>query len=300
MNPEQNQNVNKTSEAKEVVKPERVPIKSLRTFQGDVQEAIEKNKYSSTTILVTEQKRKLERPEIADLQKKSSIKNNTYILFGSLFIILGIVSFVGLYYLRPTNEVGVDKKQKTIITYSEEMEIESTNTDRGTIIKNIDENKESWDSIVNSVLYLNFKSGDNLESVENILSIFGPNMPPSLTRSFGEEYMAGIYSFDTNEFFVILTIEDYSLAYSGMLKWEKDISKDMGELFNIELNNGTTTDNTFVDEAVKNRDMRVLKDNNGNPKITYSFIDRKTLVITKSEGILSAIAGKITLNKQVK
>ena len=97
MNPEQNQNVNKTSEAKEVVKPERLPIKSLRTFQGDVQEAIEKNKYSSTTILVTEQKRKLERPEIADLQKKSSIKNNTYILFGSIFIILGIVSFVGLY-----------------------------------------------------------------------------------------------------------------------------------------------------------------------------------------------------------
>ena len=148
-------------------------------------------------------------------------------------------------------------------------------------------------------MYLNIGPVNNPSDLSEITETIGRNMPPSLSRSFGKEYMMGIYSFDTNETFIIISIDDYSLAYPGMLKWEENMANDLDGLFDLS-KNGVLETNTFVDETVKNRDMRVLKDSTGKPLVLYSFIDRETLVITKNESILSAIVGKIVLNKQVR
>ena len=59
INPDQNQ-INK--------------LKTLRTFQGDMQEYISKNNASITTIALAEQKRK-EKDGVNDLIKKSESKN---------------------------------------------------------------------------------------------------------------------------------------------------------------------------------------------------------------------------------
>lgn len=291
MNPDQN--INKIEEKKEPQKTERVPIKSLRTFQGDVQEAISKNNYSSTTILVSEQKRQIERPEIADLKKKYDVKNKSYLIIGSVLIILGVGAIFALFNMQTKPPVTPEEKQNTIITYSEERDISTSNLNRESLVKSVLDLKQSWDSSVNSVLYIN--TGN---TITELAEMFGPNMPPSLVRSFGDEYMMGVYSFDTNETFIIITIEDYSLAYPGMLKWEESMANDLDGLFDINPEN--LTDTIFIDETIKNRDMRVLKDSSGKPLVTYSFIDRKTLLITRNESILSAIVGKIILNKQVR
>ncbi|HRH26542.1 MAG TPA: hypothetical protein PLZ99_00050 [Parcubacteria group bacterium] len=299
MNPEQNKS---TAEVKkeEIQKTERVPIKSLRTFQGDVQEAISKNKYSSTTILVSEQKRQIERPEMADLKKKADVKNKSYLIIGSMLILLGI----GAIYLLFTNikkeeTITQEERQKTYITYSEIKEISDVNLTKDSLVQAIQNAKETWNGVVNSVMYLNIGPVNNPSDLSEITETIGRNMPPSLSRSFGKEYMMGIYSFDTNETFIIISIDDYSLAYPGMLKWEENMANDLDGLFDLS-KNGVLETNTFVDETVKNRDMRVLKDSTGKPLVLYSFIDRETLVITKNESILSAIVGKIVLNKQVR
>ncbi len=293
MNPDQNKNL--VEEKKEPQKTERVPIKSLRTFQGDVQEAISKNNYSTTTILVSEQKRQLERPEVADLKKKYDVKNKSYLIIGSVLILLGGLAIFSLFNMQTETPVTPEEKQNTIITYSEEKDLSTSNLDREDLIKTIVDSKQTWNSSVNSVLYINTGTNNN---TQDIASMIGPNMPPSLSRSFGKEYMAGIYSFDTNETFFIISVDDYSLAYPGMLKWEENMAKDLAGFFDINPESLSST--IFIDETVKNRDMRVLKDSSGKPLVLYSFIDRKTLVITKNESILSAIVGKIILNKQVR
>ena len=278
---------------------ERVPIKSLRTYQGDVQEAISKNKYTSTTILVSEQKRKLEAPVDEVVVKKYDIRNKSFVVFGIAFIAIGIALVSALYYLKAHEEVVIEQKTKAIIAYNEEQKINQMNLNREDLVSKIVESKTSWNATVNSVLYLNILDKNLEASAENVISTIAPNMPPSLVRSFGDEYMFGIYSFDTNEPFIILTVDDYAIAYSGMLKWELDAGKDLSTLFNIPAQNSSTT-LVFKDETAKNKDMRVLKDSAGAPLVLYSFIDRKTLVITKNENVLSAIVGKFLINKQTK
>lgn len=290
MNPEENK------------KTERVPIKSLRTFQGDVQEAISKNGYSSTTILVKEQERKLENPartiESAEMLGSSNARNKTFIIFGVALIVLGLVSVAVLYYMKANEQVVIEKQTKAIIAFTEEKQVSMVNLGRKDLVDKIIENKTSTNLPVNSVLYINPMFNNKEVATHDLLSILAPTMPPSLSRSFGGEYMLGIYSYDSNEPFIILTVEDYSLSYPGMLKWEETMTNDLGTIFNANLS--SSSPKLFTDEVIKNRDIRVLKDSSGNSVLLYSFVDRKTLVITKNENMLSAIVGKLIISKQVK
>ena len=107
--------------------------------------------------------------------------------------------------------------------------------------------------------------------------------------------MLGIYSFDTNEPFIILTTNDFPASFSGMLKWENNMVLDLGKLFSISENTATKT---FLDQALQNKDLRILKNTSEKTILLYSFIDKNTLVITTNQNILTAIVGKYLIGKQ--
>lgn len=280
-------------------KKERVPIKSLRTYQGDVEEAIAKNKYSSTTILVAEQQRKEKEPEKVVEVKYSGTRNKVFIYFGGIFLILGIAVVSSVYYLKSTDTVVIEKTTKTIIPPTKAKNIDIAGTNREKFVNSLIAEKTGFDSPINSVLFLNTTENSETAKIEKILSLIAPNQPSSLIRSFGKDYMVGVYSYDTNEIFIILTVSDYASSYSGMLKWEKDIARDLGKIYDI--NQDVVTSNTlFTDLALKNKDLRVLKDLGGKTQVIYSFIDKNTILITKNERIFSAIMAKINISKQAK
>lgn len=280
-------------------KREHIPIKSLRTYQGDVEEAIAKNKYSSTTILMAEQKRKEIEPEKVVEIKYSGTRNKVFVYFGGLFFILGIAVITSVYYIRSTNNIVIDKTVKTIIPANQTKIIDIATTTREKLLTEINESKKKFNSPVNSVLFINTSINNQSAEKERLLSIIAPNQPSSLVRSFNENYMIGIYSYDTNEVFIILSVSDYASSYSGMLKWEKDMGRDLREIYGID-RDVISSNTPFTDLALRNKDIRVLKDEGGKTQILYSFIDKNTLLITKNERVFNAILSKINISKQIK
>lgn len=281
-------------------KPE-VQIKNLRTYQGDVEEAIAKNHFTTSTILIAEQKRKTQNetsnPEQA---RNSGARNKFFILTGTLFLILGITTVGVVFYLKSRNTAVIVQNTKALMGFSEEKMISVSGLNREKIMDDIISEKQSANLQVNSVLYINTVNTENEpENLENVLSILAPNMPPSLSRSFDKKYMLGIYSFDSNEPFIILTTSDFANSYSGMLKWEKDMVLDLGKIFSIPQFTGSSTPE-FKDEAMKNKDLRVLKSSDKKTVLLYSFIDKNTLVITANGDILNAIIGKYNISKQIR
>jgi hypothetical protein len=81
-----------------------------------------------------------------------------------------------------------------------------------------------------------------------------------------------------------------------MLKWEKTMAQDLGGLFEIPADTGTSTE-IFLDEALRNKDLRILQDNGGKTILLYSFIDKQTLLITKNENVFNAILAKYLTSK---
>lgn len=275
-------------------------MKALRTYQGDVQEAISKNNFSKSTIVMAEQKRKIEQPEKVIRQEIPKVRNNLFIVIGGVLLVAGIVAVGGVYYMKSNEETVIQQeREKTLISFSLKKEIYASGMNRNQLIGEITSQKSAFRSQPNSVLYLDMVDANNNKvSVTDILKLLGPSMSASLARSFTGDYMVGVYSFDTNEPFVILTTQDYANSYSGMLKWEKDMVRDIGPLFSIETNNSTST--VFVDEEMRNKDLRLLRDGNGKTILLYTFIDKSTLVITKNENMFNAILGKYLIGQQVR
>lgn len=292
MNPEENE---KKPPLQEVLKPN----KSLRTYQGDVEDAISKNNYSSKDIFLAEQEKRVDGTS-ANPFIKPTVKNNLVMVLAFILLILGVVVIGFVYYMKSSEEIVVAQRTKQIISFSEEKAISIATTTREKFIGELVEEKVTLNLPVNSILYLNTVDGrEEPAQTEAMLSLLAPRMPNSLARSFSNKYMLGVFSFDTNEPFILLKTDDYGLSFSGMLKWEKDAAIDLGRLFGFS-QNASSSAAVFVDEERRNKDLRVLRDGQGKILLLYSFIDQETLLITKNENIFNAILSKYLISQQEK
>lgn len=280
-------------------KEERVPIKSLRTYQGDVDELMSKNKYSATTILVAEQKRKLEAPPSPRIPEKPinvEARNKFFTILGITLLLIGGLTIAAVYYTRASEQTVIMQQTKAILPFSDEHAMNIASSSRDVLLTRIVTEQKSFKFPINSVLFINTTKSETASAdVSMLLRLLGPNMPASLERSFENRYMLGIYAFETNEPFLILTTKDYPSAYAGMLRWEKDMPDDLGKMFSIPDNTSSTTP-AFSDESIRNKDLRILKDQSNKTVLIYSFIDKNTLVITKNESIFNAILAKYLTN----
>ncbi|MBI4155935.1 MAG: hypothetical protein HY507_01745 [Candidatus Zambryskibacteria bacterium] len=271
------------------------PIKSLRTYQGDIDEILAKGKTSISSIAIDEQKRRerslLDSKKIGETEKV----NKFFVLIGVMFLLLGAITVISVYYIKSNQKVAVEQKTKALIGYSEE-KILPAGLGREQLMASIIKERQLLKLPVNSVLYLNITEQNGLQTnIQGVLALIAPAMPPFLSRSFENQYMLGVYSFDTNEPFLILSTKDFATSYAGMLLWEKGMISDIGNLFSIT-ENGLGA-NAFQDKTVRNKDLRVLKDVSGKTVLLYSFVDKNTLIITSNENVFEGLLGKYVISK---
>lgn len=275
-------------------------LKPLRTYQGDVNDAVHNNNVSVVGIAVAEQNRKyanMSDSPTAEEPTDSKIKNKFFMVVGSLLFILGAVTIGGVYYVRSEEAAKKASEKNTIISYSEIFAIPIASSTREDLIKTIQTKTRELKSPVGSVLFLNLTEGTLEASKDSVFTLLSPNMPPSLRRSLAESYMIGVYSFDINAPFIIMKTEDYGGSYAGMLKWEERMISDIGKLYNISPPNSSSTPYVFEDETMINKDLRVVKNQSQKTILLYSFVDKNTILITSNESIFKAIVGKYMMGK---
>lgn len=86
---------------------------------------------------------------------------------------------------------------------------------------------------------------------------------------------------------LIFKAKVYDYAFSGMLKWEKDIDSALKSIF--KRLSVTSNEGIFVDKYIQNHDTRVLYGEDGRSVLAYSFLDRKYLIIVENEEDLKEI-----------
>lgn len=131
-------------------------------------------------------------------------------------------------------------------------------------------------------------------------------VPNSLGRTLRGDYMLGVTSREqAKNVFLIFTVNDFGLAFSGMLEWESSMLKDLSFLeadFAIATDEtaSTTTTTTistatpgalaWKDLIIKNKDTRALVDSSGRAKVSYTFLDKNTILISSGTEIIGDIS----------
>ncbi len=295
-------------------------IQTIRTYKSDIADAIKKKGESLTKIAIQE-KKKERAIEVKKTPKKKKLGTKNILLIVGILII--VISGGGLMYQLHREGLLVNLfkkpiKEKTILITTAIPTMPSLipiNTERKI---NISNNKENLTKIISEELKRDSSVGD----VENIylykitdtvinekvqqkqeaanpvdlISLWENEVPNPLTRALEEKFMLGIYStqMDGNTPFLILTTSSYAQTFAGMIKWEQTLLDDLYKLFSI----GTVTqiNNSFQDKVIAEKDTRILTNINNEILVLYSFVDKKTVIITTSKEAFSGILQKLGEN----
>ena len=292
-------------------KPEDA-LQTIRTYRGDVMDAVRHGETISS-IAMAEQKRRLFGRQNADISEADTQKSNwNYIIIGVsiLLVSIGIVA-LGTLLLRPEETPAVPPPlvlpQEAIFS-DREKELPLSRFTRQEILGLVSFETREANIPTNQIPTFIFSKEVESTTPEGvrvpqkirigIREIFNAtqgSVPQTLLRSIDDMFIFGAYSFRGNNPFLIFNTNTYESAFSGMLQWEQTIAQDIIPLFGSHESGNAT----FKDVVIRNRDARVLENDAGDLVLLYSFLDKKTLVITTNEATFGELLRRFLTPREV-
>lgn len=288
------------------IEPEEKILKPLRTYQGDVAETLKKQKTSVVQMVLAEHDKK---ERFKEESRATSKRNLPLIVISVVFALVGIGALGGgtFYFINKRSaQTPVEPIAVSSIIFAEtakEISIDERTPDSlaRTISAEVSSARLRLDTIEN--VYFTKQIGDtptNITariSVQEFFTALNSVIPDALLRSFDSDFMFGIHAFNGNEPFIILKTNFFENSFSGMLKWEERMGRELFPLFGSPVNDALS-DKKFQDIVIKNRDLRALLNENKDIVLLYTFYDRNTIIITRTISTMDEVVSRLTRPKQ--
>jgi hypothetical protein len=281
----------------------RHTLKSLRTFESDIAEALKKQKTSMVQIALAEHHAETAKNEVAKQEEK---KSSAFLLGSIALIVLSLVmiGIGGWYIFTGKGITSILGPQVTPLVYTEKTyELKgdelTTATLRATLAQEITQVTLSPDTI--EYLYVtelitpidtNENPYRSIVSTERFFTLTDNSAPDWMIRSLGDEFMLGIHAWNGNQVFFLFTVPNFDIAFSNMLSWEKDIPDDILPLIGWA-GDRTVYTRPWEDLLVRNQDIRVLRDSTGNIVLAYTFFGSETLILATSIDTIDEVITRI-------
>lgn len=274
-----------------------IKLKQIRTFQGDVAEALKQQQESLVSIQRAEQKKTFTapRPQPSPDAKR---RRQYFILTVASLLLFGLgaggVWFAyGEFQKRTVTKVEQVPSNR-FITASASEEINVSSSTREMLINEVA--AAGTASAANEVAHIDLVKNDGLGeakiSSEEFLNILRSQASGSLMRALEDQFMLG--SLDGSRF-IIFRLASYDNAFAGMLSWERFMAQDIGPLFaTAPLLRDVPFGSTFEDLTDRNKDIRVLRTQGDQDVIMYSFFESNSLVITDSLESMRTILDRLS------
>ena len=286
---------------------------SIRTYEGDVAKAMKDKNASASKIALAEQKRRLDAEKLGKTPQEYIAKKETRrtwpLFLAILLVFLGVGVVAYSLLLRPESDMStIERLPDPIIFSNEESEIDTTTLRDREVVKALSEARTSYNGTLGSIENIYLTVGDDaskrLLTSSELLRRLGTRASDALIRNLAPEMMYGVHAFDGNEAFFIFKIENFEIVFAQMLSWERDIYSDLGNIFYDDperalIGTSTTTESLgnvprFSDLVIKNRDSRLLRNNDGDIILLYAFPDRESLIISTNQATFNEILNRLT------
>lgn len=295
-------------------KPKIVLQKPIRTYESDVAEALANKKSSVMTMAIAENKRKTGEESISNTEPTQVGRKIFMVVLSTVLIVAGLG---GGYYLYLKSPLAPQTNQKTVnkipsIISPDSQTLLSVNTAKENqliqIISNALQNSDTSNDSVGEFILTQTNGSTTLRVMSSdFIQRLNTSMPDTLIRSLTDSWMLGVYGIEDQKLpFVILKTDFFQNAFAGMLKWESDMPDELATLLNYrdkarseDVNSTTsiasffTLRGKFEDRIILNRDVREFKNDRGELLVLYSFVDKDTLIIATSEGVLKGLIERI-------
>lgn len=240
---------------------------------------------------------------------KRSFKIPSAVVYLSLVVVTigaigGGVAFSFWFFSNNQSEVGTNLVNNEVKTKAVELlandrlvEIDLPRN-RADLYKKITEQMEPNGGIILLAPMRGSGNDRTRASSEQILSTLSWTASPALLRSIKE---IGLGSLGESPY-IVAKVTSFDTAFGGLLAAEDNLSADLSPLFKEEVSETFGSENQesatstpsqptfFVDDVVRNHDVRVLRDRLEGERIVYGFVNQNIVIITTDRATFSAIA----------
>ena len=266
---------------------ETSPLKQIRTFQGDVADALQRQNES----LVSIQQQEASRRSILATPLETGVgKKKFFLLLGTILLLaLGAISVWYTYfeYRKETAVPVLETPKNRFFSIDNEEKFSVASSSRLDFITTISSSQASVSGNETRHFVLNITTAE-------FFKILDTRAPGSLMRAFDSNFMFGAFGKST---FLIVKLISFENAFAGMLAWEKDMAQDIGPLFTTaSLLRDTVSPPVFIDITDRNKDIRLLEVGEESV-LVYSFFDNNMLIITDNIETLRVLVERLTRAK---
>lgn len=291
----------KPLEEKGQTPPSSSPLKQIRTYQGDIAEALTRQNESIYSIQAKEHAR-------GGGEAEQVVKSIWPLLVGSLLLIT--VALFGGYvaygeYMRKTSPPSIVTPESRFLASESSRDIDMKGLDREALVARIRES--AAETKVGELRHISLKEATSTAKVSSFFNTLGTQAPPSLVRALEPAFMLGALGLPGENSgasrFLIFRLTSFPNAFGGMLNWEKSLAGDVGALFNtFDPVKTIAPASVFKDVVYKNKDVRVLYGEGVDaagatttaPVLLYSFFDNRMLIITDRLETLQTLIDRLT------
>ena len=310
MEPEENKNIPniQTSDhaAPTATNQNREDNIPLRTYKSDVASYIKTEGKTLADIAIAENAR---HSKYLEEEKSEPILAKKTVTIALIILILITLS-AGIIWVSSLGKSGTQSGNSSSAMFVSGIDSKNLgldNLDQNNTFNSIDaELKQGSPFLVLNLTEKNSTGVDTAIDSQTFFNTLGIYPPQDLLRSLSGQFSVG--SIGGQARFLVLKINYYAGAFSGMLEWENSIENDLQNILDLPLPNnsgimtegsGTSTtlisvnQSGFTDSVIANRDTRILKDGSGGTILLYFFPDNNTIVITGSQNAAQIVSEKL-------
>lgn len=282
-------------------------LKQIRTYQGDVASAIEKQNETLVSIQRAQAQRnaqdissgKILSPE--EMAEKKSKRTAIWLFIGIIFLIS--IASIGGWYAYNEYKIKTALPSPEIVPNRFMLTDSMEKFDALTLGKDslIQTTQAMWTKEIGSgIKQLQLTMGTSTApiSTADFFKLMQSRAPGNLVRAFNPLFMFGLMGGKPNHTFILIKLDSFDNAFPGMIDWEKYMIDDVLALFTpYDVINTIPSETTFKDVTIKNKDARALKTLGGQTVLIYSFYDNNMLIMTDNEETLKALLTKLDSEK---
>jgi hypothetical protein len=271
----------------------------IHTFATDIAHEVQGKNMSVIKIALAEQRRQ---QEYSSIVKQSKNQRLLYVLLATVFVVGGVLLIASS--LNKQNETlpipqTSQPKANSIIFSDDQIVFDVTDFSRSELVQGFRQKYGfvSTPGVTNIITIKESNDGLRTLSGAEFISIVGTNAPEALTPLLQKDFMVGFFQEQREkEVFVILQFDQFDTFVNQMREWEPFLLEDLITLFSITNTSGSILfSQPFNSEILLNKESRILRDQNQNFILGYTFADRGTVIITSSKETLTELLDRYSI-----
>jgi hypothetical protein len=298
--------------------PANPNVGTVHTLKDDLQHVVREKKISLVRAAALEEDKRRGQERVTPIPSPAALRQKRRtraILFSAtMLFVVGALALAGVYYVQTQQSPAPNLAQGSSILFSEQTVAFPIGNQNPRDLKRLlaqtrTASGGSLGSITRIVPTVTTTNQDGTTSqspatLQQFFTALGIQPPDALLRAVGPDFFFGVHTVDTNAPIFVIPVTSYDHAFAGMLQWEANMDADLTPIFPavpaLTLGkDGLPAARTFVDDVMRNYDVRELKDDQGTVQLYYSFPTPTLLVVAESTYSFTEILSRLQAERKL-